>query len=370
LRPPALAAINPWEGFSDWYREFAYHGGIPETGFTPRASDAIRYSLTRTEDTWANVGAHPLYDDYWRSKEIELEAIETPAFVVASWSDQGLHTRGTLEAYERMRSPQKWLEVHGQKKWEHYYRPQSQARRAEFFDHFLKRQRTAVATWPRVRIEVRERADTARERNEESWPIRRTRDARLWLSADGDMGESPASSGCVHYDAVQAHAHFDHTFAADTELTGHAKLKLWVETAGADDMDLFVALQKRDARGESVGFHFYAFFDNGPVALGWLRVSHRALDVARSTPRQPFHCHDREQRLRVGEIVPVEIEIWPSSTLFRAGETLRLIVQGTDIYKESPANLPFCRHEDTRNQGTHVIHVGGRYDSHLLIPVV
>ena len=29
-RPPALAAINPWEGFSDFYREFAYHGGIPE----------------------------------------------------------------------------------------------------------------------------------------------------------------------------------------------------------------------------------------------------------------------------------------------------------------------------------------------------
>ena len=40
LKPPALAAINPWEGFSDWYREFAYHGGIPETGFLPRASDS------------------------------------------------------------------------------------------------------------------------------------------------------------------------------------------------------------------------------------------------------------------------------------------------------------------------------------------
>jgi putative CocE/NonD family hydrolase len=36
LRPPALAAINPFEGFSDWYREFAYHGGIPETSFLVR----------------------------------------------------------------------------------------------------------------------------------------------------------------------------------------------------------------------------------------------------------------------------------------------------------------------------------------------
>ena len=51
LRPPHLAAINPFEGFSDWYREFAYHGGIPETSFLPRAAANLQYSTTRTEDT-------------------------------------------------------------------------------------------------------------------------------------------------------------------------------------------------------------------------------------------------------------------------------------------------------------------------------
>jgi predicted acyl esterase len=115
LRPPHLAAINPWEGFSDWYREFAYHGGIRETGFVPRGSDNLRFSLNRTEDTNANVLAHPFYDDYWRSKEIDLEAIAVPAYVVASWSDQGLHTRGTIEAWRRISSSRKWLEVHGQR---------------------------------------------------------------------------------------------------------------------------------------------------------------------------------------------------------------------------------------------------------------
>src|SRR5215813_6823238 len=33
--PPHLAAINPWEGWSDTYREVARHGGIPETYFWP-----------------------------------------------------------------------------------------------------------------------------------------------------------------------------------------------------------------------------------------------------------------------------------------------------------------------------------------------
>jgi putative CocE/NonD family hydrolase len=269
-----------------------------------------------------------------------------------------------------MRSPQKWLEIHGQKKWAHYYRPPSQARRGEFFDHFLKQKPTAVSTWPKVRLEVREQAGQAEEREQAAWPTPHARGVRLWLAADAHMSETPAPAGSVRYDAVRGSAHFDHTFAADTELTGHAKLKLWVAAEGADDLDLFVALQKLDAQGAHVGFSFYAFFDNGPVALGWLRVSHRALDAARSTPKQPFHSHDREERLAVGEIVAVQIEIWPSSTLFRAGETLRVIVQGTDIYKESIAHLPFCRHEDTRNRGEHVIHFGGPYDSHLLMPVI
>jgi len=59
LNPPHLAAINPWEGFTDWYREFAYHGGIPETSFLPRGSANLQWSTTRTEDTPANAAAHP-----------------------------------------------------------------------------------------------------------------------------------------------------------------------------------------------------------------------------------------------------------------------------------------------------------------------
>jgi predicted acyl esterase len=139
LKPPPLAALNPWEGFSDWYREFAYHGGILETGFLPRASDNIIYSLGRTENTWENVLAHPLIDEFWQSKALDLEGIDRPAYVVASWSDQGLHLRGTIEAYRRMASREKWLEIHGQKKWAHYYRPESRGEAARVFRPFLAR---------------------------------------------------------------------------------------------------------------------------------------------------------------------------------------------------------------------------------------
>ena len=372
LKPAGLAAINPWEGFSDWYREFAYHGGIPETGFIPRASDNIRYSTTRTENTWENVRAHPLWDAYWQSKKPDLESIETPAYIVASWSDQGLHTRGTLEAFKRISSKQKWLEVHGQKKWAHYYRPESRTRRLEFFEHFLKQRRTAVTSWPRVRIEVRERAGAAVERAEQEWPPARTDYRQLWLDArHGDMsGLPPPESSEVRYAADQGQAIFDYRFTENTEITGHMKLKLWIELDGSDDADLFIAVQKLDMSKQLVGFTFYAFYENGPVALGWLRASHRALDRDRSTPWQPVHPHDREEPVPAGETVPVEIEIWPSSSLFKSGETLRVLIQGSDIYTDALPNLPFARHENTRNKGMHIIRTGGKYDSFLLAPVI
>lgn len=374
LRPPHLAAINPWEGFTDWYREFAYHGGIPETSFVVRGSANLQYSTTRTEDTAANVRAHPLYDAYWASKESALESIEVPAYVVASWSDQGLHTRGTLEAYKRIASREKWLEVHGRKKWHYYYEPSRREKQLHFFDHFLKAPGPAVRQWPKVLIEVRERAHRGQFRAESAWPLPQTEFRKLYLdvSSAGLRDEPLATPAEVRYDpqTPEGRAIFDHQFGSDTELTGHMKLRLWVECAGADDMDLFVAIQKLDRDGVRVPFIFYAMHEDGPVALGWLRASHRELDPDRSRPEQPFHPHTREQRLTMGERVPLEVEIWASSTLFLAGEKLRVVVQGRDIMEGAMPNAPFARHEATRNSGMHIIHAGGPYDSHLLIPVV
>jgi predicted acyl esterase len=147
------------------------------------------------------------------------------------------------------------------------------------------------------------------------------------------------------------------------------KLKLWVQVDGSDDMDVFVALEKIDRTGYVVPFPFFGNHDDGPVALGWLRVSHRELDKDKSTPYQPYHKHEREIKLKAGEIVPVEIEIWPSSTLFERGEKLRVVVQGSDIYFY-PEEMHTNAHTATVNKGRHIIHTGGKYDSHLLIPVI
>jgi predicted acyl esterase len=78
-------------------------------------------------------------------------------------------------------------------------------------------------------------------------------------------------------------------------------------------------------------------------------------------------AHQRELKPRRGEIVPLDIEILPSGTRFGPGETLRLVIQGTDIYRQ-PRPLAQTLHDDSVNRGPHLIHTGGRFDSHLLVP--
>lgn len=374
--PPHLAAINPWEGVSDFYREFAYHGGIPETLFNPIFQDSVSFSTTRVEDYIEMSKRHPLFDEYWAGKNADLSKIIVPAFVVASWTDHGLHTRGTLEGFKKIASEDKWLMIHGRKKWQNYYQPENVERQRQFFNRFLKGIDNRVKDWPRVIIEVREQFYVGNTRSENEWPLARTEYVKLYLNAsDGRAGKPPfKKEEQVRYnvdditDKTQ-NACFEYNFDEKTELTGYMKLKLWVQAEGSDDMDLFVAIEKIDRSGNIVPFAFFGNHDDGPVALGWLRVSHRELDEERSTPYQPVHKHQREIELKADEIVPVEIEIWPSSTLFERGEKLRVLVQGSDIYSY-PEGGHTNKHADTVNRGEHIIHAGGKYDSHLLVPVV
>lgn len=378
LNPPHLAAINPWEGWADTYREVACHGGIPDTWFWPYLWVRWGASSTEIEDWRAEMREHPFFDEFWASKAADFSRIRTPAFVVASWSDQGLHTRGTLEGFKHIASAHKWLQVHGRKKWAYYYEPENVARLQTFFDHFLKGLPTAIDQWPKVRLEVRERCYVGAMRNENEWPLARTRYTKLHLDAhSGALRTRPvAEAGQRRYEAVCGlpeadHATFDITFEEPLELTGHMKLRVFMSAEGADDLDVFVGVQKLGVDGAVVHFPYYAQFEDGPVALGWLRASHRELDAAKSTDYQPVLAHRRLQKIEAGAVVPLDVEIWPSSTRFEAGEGLRLIVQGSEINKYPKTSAPvYFRHEDTVNRGLHIIHTGAAYDSYLLVPLI
>ena len=375
-QPPHLAAINPWEGWSDTYREVARHGGIPETYFWPYIGERWGFGTGRVEDLAAETAAHPFFDDFWASKAAPMSRITVPAYVVASWSDQGLHTRGTFEGFTAIGSARKWLDAHGGKKWGYYYSEPGLRRQQAFFDHFLKGLDTEVSDWPRVRYQVRERRSgrPLADRGRLAGARHVTPAAVPGGAARGRWSRSRPSAASVSYDSERygngrGRATFDFRFDRAAEVVGGMKLRVWMSAPDADDLDVFVAVQKLDAYGDLVGFPFYAVFEDGPVALGWLRASHRELDQSRSRSWQPVLAHRRSLRLAPGEIVPLEIEILPSGTRFGPGETLRLVIQGRDVYRY-PRPLMQALHDDLVNHGRHVIYSGGEYDSHLLVPVL
>jgi predicted acyl esterase len=371
--PPSLKAIMPWEGQTDAVREVLYHGGIPETAFVEfwinRVNSGANTPPLPAELLLALHPDMPSLLPFLPTVGIGLDQVTAPALICATWSDQGLHTRGSFEAYKQIPSEQKWIFNHGRAKWDVFYSDEALAAQRQFFDYFLKGEDNGMDEVRSIRLEVRESLREYQVRYEDEWPLARTEYRELYL--DGVSGalreELPATAAVADYAPLSESATFTITFDEDTEITGNMKLKLWVSTTDGTDMDLFVGIDKLDANGDPVRFSGKAGFAETPAALGWLRVSERALDEERSTPWQPWLSHDNPQSVTPDEIVPVEIEILPSSTLFRAGESLQVVVQGQDLF-EHPSLAH--NHSDDVNLGTHSIHTGGEYDSHLLVPVI
>ncbi len=373
-QPPHLACIAPWGATSDIYREFVCWGGIPEVGFSNMLIRWIRNTLhgrvTGTglvEDYMAMTSDYPLINGYWEDKIPKFENIKIPVYATACWLH--FHLRGTVEGWRRIDSPKKWLRMERDSQWADFHNPEKLEDLKRFFDRYLKGIHNGWEETPRVRIDVMDACDIDHEvmRSEREFPLARAQYKKLFLDAKaGQLTSEPVEQeSSVRYEAVEGLSTFTITFQEDTELTGYMKLRLWVEAEGAEDMDLFITVQKLDEEGNFIPA--LLMDEPHPGFPGKLRVSHRELDEEESTEYQPIHTHRNGQLLKPGEIVPVDIEIWPMSMLWHAGEQLRVVISGHYIREEGWTE-PFTW--ALRNRGYHIIHTGGKYDSHLLVPVI
>jgi uncharacterized protein len=240
----------------------------------------------------------------------------------------------------------------------------------QFWDRFLKDIPNQVDNWPRVELDVRITADQRSRRAETDFPpITQLIEYFLRSNASLSLTRSAGQQEAQHV-SIKAHDHksvvtFDHVFLEATEITGYSSVKLFVQALQFPDVDLFVAIQKLDKDGQEVKFYHSTQQLEASASFGWLRVSHRELDVSQSTPERPVHSHQRRQWLRPGDVNEVEIELWPSSTLWEAGETLRLAIKGTTF--TNPENLTQFK-GPSHSFGEVRIWYGGDYDSRILVP--
>lgn len=367
LRPPHLKAIVPWEGFTDAYRDLLRPGGIQEIGFVNVWSRALRNVrlkyLLGEENT-----KRPLIDEWWRSLVPDLANIEVPALICGSFSDNNLHSRGCIRAFEQIGSADKHLYTHRAGKWANFYsEPSLQTQLAFLVRHLCDGD---AAPLPRVRLEVRESRDViVAVRDETGWPLESTRWTPLHLTSTGLSLDSATEPGSISFDTRSRGVRFGWTVPDDVELTGPMALRLFVEVAGHHDVDLIVGVEKW--RGSAyVPFEGSYGFGRDRITTGWLRASMRALDGQRSRPFEPVPTFAGEDPLRAGEVVQVDIPLGPSATLFRAGEQLRLVVAGRWLWSRNPLTGQFPSAYQTLSRGRCTMHWGPDRDARLLVPVI
>jgi predicted acyl esterase len=367
LQPPHLKAIVPWEGFTDVYRDLLRPGGIAEVGFVKMWSRALRGVRLKYKLGQEN-SQRPLRDEWWRSLVPKLAEIEVPALICGSFSDNNLHSRGSVRAFEQIRSSDKHLYTHRGGKWTTFYSEPALQAQLAFLDRHLRG--GAVPPLPRVRLEVRECRDRVVEvRDEPRWPLESAQWTRLHLTAAGLSTEPPAETGSITFETRSRGARFGWTLPADTEITGPMALRLFVEATGGDDVELFVGVEKW--RGSQyVPFEGSYGFGRDRITTGWLRASMRALDEDRSRPFEPVPTFTQRQPLEPGQVVQVDVPLGPSATLFRAGEQLRLVIAGRWLWPRNPFTGQFPSAYERGQRAKCTLHWGADRNAHLLVPVI
>ncbi|KAJ5621688.1 hypothetical protein N7528_006471 [Penicillium herquei] len=382
--PPSLKCIAPWEGLSDTYRDLMNWGGICEDQFNGAITSLV--PGRGLKEDYVGIGRrNPLANTpYWADKIPKFENIKIPAYVVGSYSST-FHVAGTMRAFRALPRSQKWLRVHPHQEWHDIARPENQADLLKFFDRYLKGIQNDWEDTPQVRVSLlRYNQPPVINHVFPSYPP--PVDHRpLYLGPDGKLHvESLTAEGSVEYNAedYKGKVEFDWKFNERTTLVGYPKLHVFISPLSHSDADVYAMIRKLDRSGsELVTVNFPLLPTDATKKIeelpdcnvvkhlgmqGKLRLSHRAIDPARSTPSEPFHPHDRLEPVEPGTIVDMQIGIWPMGTIFEAGESVRVIIAGYEqILREVPG-FPPHRHS---NKGSHKVFFGGeKYKSLILLP--
>jgi predicted acyl esterase len=411
LHPPHLTAICPWEGANNYYREMTHHGGIhnaflpdwyrristiqhglgsrgfrnPESGLLVCGdTDLTDEELTANRsDLASEILAHP-FDDQWHAAHSGIpEEIIIPVLSAANWGGLGNHQRGNFGAWASTSSDLKWLEVHGGTHWAGFYTEYGRNLQRRFFDYFL----LGKGDWPSqppVSLNIRRPNGTFFLRNEQEWPLARTKWQRKYLDLTLLTDEVPREPQEQTYRALGNGITFSTPpLENETEITGPLSAKLWISSS-THDVDIFLVLRAFDFQENEVLFEG-ANDPKTPLSQGWLRGSHRMVVNELSKPWSPWHPHQFAEPLIPGEIYELEVELWPTCVVLPAGYRFALTVLGRDFdHGLEPVDLggrimhgsgPFRHdHPEDRPASTFdnqvTLYCGGDTPSSLLLSVI
>jgi len=430
-QPKGLAAIIPWEGMSDYYRDRCRHGGILSNAFIKfwwdrqvitnqygrpgRAAskwgeDTIEGDLSpqvlaanRRDQNDDNANNRFRDEEYYASKEFSLEDIKVPLLSVANWGGILLHLRGNVEGYTWAGSEFKYLRfITGRHDLPFYYHDEVEVQKS-FLDAFLKGNDTVGWSVPGkvspVSMVLRKGnvgfnnppAEALYERREETaWPIPRMQYTKYHLIPDGSLSNTAPFQGSatsVSYQALgslrkpELVQFLTPPMERDTEFTGHIVARLSVSVTPEDpesgdnkDIDLFLTLRYIAPSGEEVHYTGTAG-DPIPLAKGWLRVSMRTVDE--NNPKNRSYLPYRNyfltdvQQVKAGEVYTVDVEIWPTNVIAEKGGRIVFEVSSGDT--QGSGIFQHTSEIDRPRSafaGKNNIHFGPGLENYVILPII
>jgi predicted acyl esterase len=417
LQPPHLKALISHSTDIDQYRDLHFHGGLRYAGFRDNwyyrtvADETMRCRGQSFVDALALTKDNPfddprIYGPYRRDPvsgerlpkcviSPDPDKITQPILIAMRQDVWPTHIRGASETFRVIASKHKLLCVEAGDEYTRAWAPDTVALHMKFFDYWLKGIDNGIMDEPAIFLDIRQPRDQSnpngswKTRREKEWPLARTEYKRFYLdwrkgAANGGLMEQPpkhngevvysadveTGSNGHHLDCSQYGVSFiSQPLAADLEIAGYMKLGLKASSTSAD-MDIYAALRVMDQDGNEVFYHSTGSAPS-PITLGFLKVSRRKLDLARSTPFMPIHSHLQRdhQPLAPGEAVSFEVELWANTAFVRKGHRLWLSIQPHDScfrYADYTHEYDRSYHRGAFN----TLFTGGENPAYLQIPSI
>lgn len=320
--------------------------------------------------------ANPFYNALWQMVRAQPDEIDLPCFLAASQIFM-IHGRGAFEAWRALDPENTYLQLVD---CNYYPWPSHEAsgKILQFLDRYLKG--VEYPKLEKVGIQVRLGYERWYWRRETNWPIPGTQSVKWYLRIDETLSRDEASeperrlsySSKVPASGKSGVSFYSAPFEDEVEFAGHFTADLNISSSTAD-ADVVVSLWADNGKGGIVPFG--ADGQPQPLAKGFLRASHRKVDPSLSLPERPWHTHTLEDNapLDAGQVVAIQVEIYPAAARMQRGWRLRLDISPSEEQPDIPGyNPPAMRvwYGEEQEDGVNTVHVGGGWTNSITCPVV
>ncbi|KAJ5725008.1 alpha/beta-hydrolase [Penicillium malachiteum] len=391
-QPPHLAAIAPLEGLGDVLRETVARGGILSSSFVKLIQESLP-GRQMEEDVIAMYQKYPERNEYWDDKRVDYSKINVPAYILGSYSTN-LHTQGAFRGFDEITHSKKWLTTHHTQEWYDLYSEQ----RIEDLDRFFKFYLMGVQNGWEETAPVRLAMLGYNLPNQNfslpdiPWSNPGSKQLRLHINPDQTMTEAipagmnqtgvlsyQADAPCMSRDSDTGELYFNYTFTKKTFVAGPSKVTINLSAQKQNDLDVYAMLRKADANGNILQSINQPLSDLGvrnasqvpSVSIlkylgpeGMLRASLRAISNEISKPWRPTQA----LVYSAGDVVQLEISLWPTGMIFEAGEKLILKLAGHDMRLVDFAQLQGSF--NVTNKGKHYVHFAEAYPNMLELNIL